>query len=168
MSLTTKISAHINARLIGTSDHGEPKDELSNLYNKEMATGTGSGLADKVFSDQRTLAASATESLDLAGGSLFDSLGAALTFVKVKAILIKAAVGNINDVLVGGAASNAFAGPFADASDIIGIKPGGVLLVAAPVAGWTVTAGTGDLLKIANSAGTTGVTYDITIIGTSA
>jgi hypothetical protein len=38
----------------------------------------------------------------------------------------------------------------------------------APVSGWAVIAGTGDILKFANSGGTTGVTYDIVIVGTSA
>jgi hypothetical protein len=34
--------------------------------------------------------------------------------------------------------------------------------------GWGVTAGTGDLLKVANSAGSTSVNYDIVVIGNSA
>jgi len=38
---------------------------------------------------------------------------------------------------------------------------------AADATTYAVTAGTGDLLKVANSAGGTSVTYDIVIIGSS-
>lgn len=54
----------------------------------------------------------------------------------------------------------------ANSSDIINIRPGGALILLAPDAtGYAVTAGTGDLLRIANSAGSTSVTYDIILIG---
>jgi hypothetical protein len=36
------------------------------------------------------------------------------------------------------------------------------------VSGWTVTAATGDLLKILNSSSGSSVVYDIVVIGTSA
>ena len=40
-----------------------------------------------------------------------------------------------------------------------------LLLVAPGAAGYAVTAGTGDILKVANSGAGTGVTYDIVIVG---
>jgi hypothetical protein len=47
------------------------------------------------------------------------------------------------------------------------VKPGGMLVMTAPDAtGLAVTAGTGDKLKLANSAGSTSVTYDVIILGT--
>ena len=53
-----------------------------------------------------------------------------------------------------------------DPTDKISVRPGGAFILIAPDAtGYAVTAATGDLLKIANSAGTTSVTYDIIIIG---
>lgn len=131
----------------------------------ELADGTGANQANAVFSDQRTLAASGTENLDLAGG-LTDVYGAALTFTRVKLLLVRAAAANVNDVLVGGAASNGFVTPFGDATDVVRVRPGGLLLLAsADATGFAVTAGTGDLLKMANSAGSTSVTYDIVIVG---
>jgi hypothetical protein len=51
------------------------------------------------------------------------------------------------------------------------VRPGGVLALftgAADANGYAVAAGATDFLRIANSGGTTGVTYDIWIIGTSA
>lgn len=167
MTLTTQIDVNVAAALASALDLANAESTLKQKYGFGLASGTGANQADKVFHDQRTLAASASEELDLAGG-LTDALGAALTFVKVKALIVKAAAGNTNDVVVGGAAANGFATPFADASDKVNVKPGGILALVAPGAGYTVTAGTGDLLKIANSAGGSGVTYDIIVIGTSA
>jgi hypothetical protein len=135
--------------------------------NWAFTDGTGANQAKAAFADVRTLAASANESLDLAGG-LTDAFGNAITFTKVKALIIEAAAGNTNDVLVGGAASNGFISLFGDATDVVKVKPGGAFAITAPDAnGLAVTAGTGDLLKIANSAGGSAVTYTITVIGTT-
>lgn len=131
----------------------------------DLAPGSGAGQISKVFHDQRTLAASATEDLDLAA-SLTDPLGATLTFAKVRLLLVYAAPGNTNLVNVGGASSNGFITPFGDATDVVKVRPGGLLLMTAPdLTGLAVTASTADLLKIANSGSGTGVTYDIVILG---
>lgn len=165
MGLTATVRASIAATLTGSNDMGTPTHEFIESFSLLMESGTGANQANNCFSDERTLAASATEELDLAGG-LTNGLGATLTFTAIKAILVIAATGNTNDVLLGGAAANAFTGPFQNSSDIVNIKPGGVALFLNPsAAGWAVTAGTGDLLKLANSAGSTGVTYRIVIIG---
>ena len=151
----------------GSNDLGTPKIDLAELVTVALTEGTGTGAADLMFADERTLAASSTENLDLAG-SLVDPLGATLTFAKVKTIIVIANSGNTNDVIVGGAASNAFTGPFQDATDKIAVRPGGFACFAHPGAGWTVTASTGDILKVANSSSGTPVTYRVIIIGTSA
>lgn len=167
MSLTTKITTRINATQESTNDFGTPNFPMAFNEVVTLANGTSSSQADLIFSDQRTLTASSTEDLDLAGG-LTDAFGNSLTFVKIKAILIKAASGNTNNVEVTPAAANGFTGPFADASDQLDIPPGGLVLLTAPVSGWTVTASTGDLLTITNSGAGTSVTYDVIIVGTSA
>jgi hypothetical protein len=166
MSLTTNILVGIAATLQGSNDLGTPVFPLSKKDETALANGTGSSQADLLFADQRTIAASDNEDLDLAG-SLTDPLGSTLTFAAVKAIYIKAAAGNTNDVQVSPASSNGFLGPFADASDQIDLPPGGALLLTAPADGWTVTGGTGDLLNVANSGAGTSVTYDIVVVGTS-
>lgn len=168
MSLTASLQAAIAYTQTSTAGPAELAAKNPGSSPVLLADGTGANQADLVYSGTRTLSASGSEELDLAGG-LEDAFGATLTFAKIKGILIKAASGNTNNVVVGGAASNAFQGPFGATNDTIAVKPGGQFLISAPnAAGWPVTAGTGDLLKIANSSGTTGVTYDIVIIGTSA
>ena len=161
-----RVSAKITGEVSVAADLGNPKKALNVSAILDLLTGVTAGKADLVFADTRTLTASSTESLDLAGG-LTDAFGAAITFVEVVAILIKPASGNTNNVLVGGAASNGFATPFGDASDVIKVTPKGFLMLVSDE-GYAVTAGTGDLLKIANSGSGSSVTFDIVIVGRSA
>jgi len=161
---SAQVSAVIKADLANVVDLGTVMNSVSWSPSYSFGDGTGADQAKIVFTDERTLAASANESLDLAGG-LTDAFGQAITFTKIKAIAIKAAAGNTNNVEVGGAASNAFL-LFKDATDVLPVRPGGMALIVAPdAAGIAVTAGTGDLLKVANSGGGTGVTYQIAILG---
>lgn len=140
-------------------------NDATDTSPREYADGTGNGQANKIYTSMaRSLAASANEELDLAG-VLLDPAGAALTFSAVKGIFVEAAAANTNDVVVGNAASNGFVGPFGGATHTIAVKPGGKLLIEAPNTGWTVTAGTGDKLKILNGAAGTSVAYDIKIWG---
>lgn len=166
MSLTSRITAQIEATHVGSLDLGSLTAKISAGVALSLSSGTGASQGDLVFSDERALSASGSENLDLAG-SLTDAFGATITFAKIKAIMVLADSGNTNDVVIGNAASNGFTGPFGGATHTVAVKPGGVALFAHPGTGWTVTAGTGDILKVLNSAGTTGVTYKIVILGTS-
>jgi hypothetical protein len=165
-TLTGQLHTEIIVSYTGSNDLGSPRFTLSqgNQAPIALANGTGSGQANLLFADQRTIAASSSENLDLAG-VLTDPFGNTLTFAAIKVIRICASSANTNNVLVGGAASNTFLGMFDDATDIIRVKPGGCFLWIAPQTGATVTASTGDILKIANSSSGTGVTYDVTILG---
>jgi hypothetical protein len=165
MSLTATLVSTVTAvKSSSAVDVGAAGYSISERQTVSLSNGTGASQATHVWADTRTLAASATENLDLAGG-LTDAFGATLTFTAIKAIRIRPASANTNNVVVGGAASNAFP-LFGDATDTIALKPGGLLMIVDPsAAGYAVTAGTGDILKIANSAAGTAVTYTIEIIG---
>lgn len=154
--------------LTGTPDLGEAMAQFLGFADTVLQNGTGDNQADKAFSNTRSLAASATEDLDLAGGTLIDPLGAPVTFAKIRAIIVKAAVGNTNNVVIGGAAANAFVGPLGAANNTVAVPPGGAYKVSSPKASWPVTPGTDDLLRIANSGAGTSVQYDLILIGTSA
>ncbi len=159
------IGAHFAATLVNALDLRNIEDKLVFNPNYSLTDGTGADQAKQGFLDTRTLTASANESLDLSG-TLTDSFGAVISFTKLKVLLIQADRGNANDVLVGGAASNGFISLFGDATDIIKVKPGGMVLLIAPDAnGYGVSAGTADLLKIANSAGGSSVIYTIGLLG---
>lgn len=144
-------------------DVGKVVYDIAYSFVQNYATGTGTAQANQVWTDTRTLSASATENLDLAA-ALTDAFGTTLTFTKVKAIMITAASGNTNGVQVTRPASNGVP-LFLAASDGIQLEAGDCFMFAGPV-GKTVTASTGDILTITNSAGSTSVTYTIEIIGT--
>jgi hypothetical protein len=124
MPLTSSFSAAVGFNQTSPQDLGTAAFPAAVRALAQLTSGTGAGQADLVFSDTRTLAASANESLDLAG-SLVGAFGATLTFVL-------AAAGQLD------------------------------------ATGYGVVAATGDLLKVANSGGTTGVNYTVIVIGTSA
>lgn len=167
MSLTSRLTVGVVAELVSALDLANANVPLDMQTVIRLATGTGADQADKIFHDRRTLAASATEDLDLAG-SLTDPLGAALTFARIKAVIVKASASNVNNVNVTRPASNGVP-LFLAAGDGIPVRPGGIFAWIAPDAtAVAVTAGTGDLLTFTNSAGSTSVTYDVVLIGASA
>jgi hypothetical protein len=167
MALASEIHAQIKLRQTSAPDLGQAAADLSAGLAVKLASGFAAGQADRAWTDERTLAASASENLDLAG-VLADVFGAGLTFAKVKALLVAADADNVADIVIGGAASNAFVGPFGDASDTVAVKPGGAVLFADAKTGWTVTAGTGDQLKVLNGSGAAAASYKIVVLGTSA
>jgi hypothetical protein len=169
MALTSSFKVTANAALSSALDLGTVSAPFALTSSVALATGTGAGQADKVFADTRTLAASATEDLDLAG-VLTDAFGAAITFARIKAVIITADADNTNSVQVTRPASNGVP-LFMAAGDGIALRPGGVfawVAGSADATGVAVTAGTGDLLTITNSAGSTGVDYSVMIVGASA
>jgi hypothetical protein len=166
--LTANLTAKLAGTLTGTPDLGAASYAFNLGKAIALATGTGADQADLIWTDTRTIAASGTDDLDLAG-SLTGMLGGTLTFARIRAIYVAAAVANTNNVVIGAAASNQFVGPFGASTHTAMVKPGGVFLAAnRDTTGWAVTASTADLLRIANSGSGTGVTYDIAILGCSA
>ncbi len=170
-TLEGKIQNQIRLTFDAGSELGTTTDDVlgsTNYFSWTVANGTGANQADLVFRDQRTLALSTSENLDLAG-SLTDAYGTTITFARIKMIYVKAASDNGGNIVVGGAAANTFVGFFANSSDKINLTAGQMLQVTAPDAtGWAVTAGTADILKVENDDGSDTGTYDIVIVGASA
>lgn len=131
----------------------------------QFSNGVGANQANVIWSDRRTLTASTTEDLDFAAGGLVDALGVAVAPAKIRAVFISSSSLNVQNItLFGDAASIPFLGT---AATTVTLKPGGIYLQVAPdVGGIAVTAGTGDIIQVANGAGVS-VTYDIIVLGTS-
>lgn len=168
MSLSTPILRMlISSTLTGTAGLATASVPIVEQVDRPLTTGTGANQADKIYSVEATLAASATHDRDLAG-SLTDALGAALTFVRIKVVYVKADSANTNSVQVTRPAANGVP-LFMAAGDGIALRPGAAFMwMCADATGVAVTAGTGDLLTFTNSAAGTGVTYRLVIIGASA
>ncbi|MFF8656822.1 hypothetical protein [Streptomyces huasconensis] len=169
MALSSALSMAATISQTKALDLTTVADPLQFRRAVNLTDGTTAGKADKVFHDRRTLAASATEDLDLAG-ALLDAFGAAITFVRVKGLFISAAAANQNNLVVGNATSNGWA-TLLNATGTLTLRPGasvGAMAGQADPTAYVVTAGTGDVLKVANSGAGSAVTYDIVIVGASA
>lgn len=158
------IAVNLRATLSGSNDLGTPRAPALVEFLQNFSPGTDAiTKANIMFADTRTLAASGTENLDVSG-ALTDALGATVTAAEVVAIWIEASSANTNNVVVFGAASNAFNGPLSGTTPKITLQPGnGCLLVCKQ--GWGVTAGTGDIILVSNSGSGTGVDYTIVLVG---
>lgn len=166
-TLKTIITAEISTIFKNLLDLSSPTDTLLKKLRFELTNGTAANMADLCFHDQRSLAASATEDLDLSG-TLAGPFGASQVFVELRGILVLAAASNTNNVNVIRPAANGVP-LFLAAGDGVPVGPGGVFLWACPADGKVaIAAGTGDLLTFTNSAGSTTVTYDVVLIGVSA
>lgn len=167
-TLTTNMTARLTWNFKEALDLSNVIDSSYVEYNVDMATGTGASTADKVWHDSRTLTTGTADNLDV--NALTNSIyGNTVTsiFVKLRAlIIVNTATTSGYDLTVGNG-TNPWIGPFGSGAHTIAVPANGVLLLTNPVAGWTITNATGDVLKINNgSAGS--ITYKIALIGTSA
>ena len=165
---TVALSIAATANSVTPPSFNKIQGALTYAKSLGFSTGAGASQMDRLFAAQRTIAASGTDDLDLTGTALQDILNQNLALVRVKLIAVYAASANANNVVIGNAAANQFVGPFGAAAHTIALPPGGAFLAVSPTAaGWAVTAGTGDLFRIANGGAGTSVTYDILIGGSS-
>lgn len=165
MTLKASVQTNVGSSLSGSATVGSNKHDISKVILNKFAEGVAVNQAEEVYAAAAQLAASAVDSLDLAGG-VSNSLGDVLTLTSVKALIIEAASTNQGTISVGGNASP-FASFFGDPADTLVLKPGGsVVLVAPDAAGYAVTPTTADVLDITNNDGVNVANYTITVIGT--
>lgn len=137
---------------------------LGDLQTTRLANGTGSGQADKYFAEKDTaLAASTAVDRDFAG-SLVDTEGATITFVKVKLLMFYNS--GTTSMTIKGKAANIFA-LFTGSTDALTVGAGSCLFFFNPV-GITVAAGSTDQVTITNSSGSTAAAFSLIVGGTSA
>ena len=168
MALTASLRVALDFSQTGTADFGPPRfqGKLEKLLS--LANGTGVGQADILFVDERTVASASNDDLDLAG-VLASAFGQTITAVEVVAVvlfnspLLASDPANTTSLTLGGGTNPVPA----ISSGAIG--PNGMVLLADHDAGGlaTVTPATGDILRVANSAGAA-AKYCIGIVGRSA
>lgn len=166
MALGLSGSFVIDVRAVGKYQSANALDpalvSLAEAFTHTFTGGTGVNQANRLYYDQRTLV-STSEDLDFSGG-VTDEYGNTITLAEIKAIIIRnrsttsgqhvTVGGDANAILIGGAASH---------TQIIG--PSGIYVLTSPIDGITVTATTGDILKVATDAT---ITYDIIVLGSTA
>ena len=170
MTLQATLTAKIVASQTGDNAFA---DKFTPAIEKvqSLTDGTTANKADLMYVDERTVASATNDDIDLSG-SLTDAFGVTITAAEIVAVLIIngpiSGAANTTDLTIG-AGTNPFIG-FLGAGDTIGpIKPAGMFMIGAGDADGVgaVTAGTGDILRIANSSGAS-ATYQIAIIARSA
>lgn len=165
MPLSARVQSNVYGKLTTTPGMGALSWEGQRGNTRDIADGSGANQATKVFSSLRQLASAASENIDFSG-SLTGPDGSSAVFTAIKALYIKAKETNVNDVVIGGATTNAWVGPFGAATHTLALKPGEELLITNfSAAGWAVTAGTGDLLKVLNGGSGSVVDYEIVAFG---
>lgn len=166
MPLAANLNAVVQISYTGSRQLEQQASGIDTSFPIFLRDGAGAtaNAASVMWSDRRTLASGASESLDLNGTALIDGLGAAVALARIKGIIIRAAVGNTTDLTIGNVA-NGISTIFGAATQTLVLQPGELLIKMTPsAAGYLVTAGTADLLRIVNAAGAS-ATYDIIIIG---
>jgi len=145
-------------------DLGDKQFNLVKGFMKQFTDGTGGNQVQKLYADILTTVQSVNTDLDLNPGPT-GAFGAVL-FNTLKGILVLADDLNPGDLTVGNV-TNGIVGPFGAATNSIKVPPGGAFVSLNPSAtGWTVTAGTADLLRIASAATVGNYTSNIILLGT--
>jgi hypothetical protein len=164
-TVTSKVLLSLSALLQNSAGLASAQANIDSVgVNVSLASGVGATQADRVYSE-RDKSISVSTDIDLSG-SLVDALGAAVVFARVRALLVIADANNAGNVIVGGDANAVLLG-FGAAASTLAVRPGGILFLYAPDAtGHVVTAGTGDILQFAPSAGT--VVFSYAVLGCSA
>ncbi len=169
MGLSAKVILQLVARHDNALDLAAAIADLNHTKTFAFANGTGANQADRIFHDNRTLAAAGTENHDLAGGLPDPLTNAAITFGRIRALIVYGDPANTHNVVLGNSGANAWLGPFGAAAHTAHVQPGGQAVFVTPgTTAWPVTAGTGDILTVTNSGGVSLVRYDMILLGASA
>lgn len=127
-------------------------------------SGSGAGQCNKIYSDSFSVAQSVNTDLDLAG-SLTGVYGT-VVFTAIKGIMVVAGTNTGLGNLVIGNVTNGIVAPFGAATHSIAVAPGGFFMTANPsAAGFAITGGTADLLRIATAATAGTYTFDVVVWG---
>lgn len=173
MTVTADFKATLTVNQSGANAFsGGPHWSAMLTIAQAFTDGTTAGKADIAYVAERSVNTASNDDIDLAG-VLTDALGSTITAAELVMLIIwnkqKDGTANTTDLTIGNG-SNPVVGFLGGTTPTIGpIKPGGFLILgAADAAGiGAVTAGTGDILRVANGSGATNK-YQIAVLARSA
>lgn len=157
------------------------KDINTFLAERNYTNGSGNNQADELWHDRRSVSPSTTADLLDLHGTLLNGFGDTVDFKAIKEFWIwnrgvEDPTGTFTptdgeDLLIGGAAANPWTSWInGGATDKVRIRSGGLLHLSAPMDGFGVGAGDGDILQVAwdGSVASGGdIGYDILLAGVS-
>lgn len=171
------VDATLNVSLVANSTKASvagqfPHDPAQLIKQYILTNGTGAGQSDVTYFAERTIGASSNDDLDLTG-SLVDNLGRTVTQARIKGLIVFAGptsgTANTNNVVLGAAAANQWA-TLLNTTGTVQVRPGGLFMAwtgNTDSTGYLITAGTGDIFRVANGGAGTSVTYQIFVFGCS-
>lgn len=167
-TLNASLSVAFSATHLGDNPLTPQVHAPSIARTHDFANGVLAKQADILYATELTIAGGAFTDIDL-NGSLTNAASVAVNALKVASIVVMADPTNTTVVTVGGAAANAFVGPFGAATHTIKLSANAQFAISDDsLAGLgSVTAGTADLLRIANAAGAS-AKVRVAIVGRSA
>lgn len=140
------------------------------LYQKDFTDGTGTNQAQDMFHSRRSVNSNEEDNLDL-NGVLTDVFGNTLTFATIREIaFVNNATSSGEDIVIGGPTGPSAGALLTDLFDgdnesRFKVKSGGMVMFVAPIAGYTVTGGSADIIRVFN-IGTGPISYDVIVKGT--
>lgn len=164
---TAQLIVKFTASQSGANDLGTPSFVPTLSKTLAYTNGTAADKADLLFMDERSVNSASNDDIDLAG-VLADVYGSTITAAEIVGMIISSAAANTTTLTIG-AGSNPWITWLAATGDGIKVPPGGVFCLFGKdaTALGAVTAGTGDILRVANGSGAA-ATYEIAILGRSA
>lgn len=168
-SLGVNITTGISGRITNTNVAGSVGEDINATTLLQLLGGTGGGQMDTAYVAQRTVAASAVDTLAL-NGVLLDAFGNTVNLLHAKAILIVAAAANPGDLTFAPGGTNPANLGFAGTTPSWAISPGEAFLStkgSASAVGWAIVASTGMNIKLTAAAAAGNYVYTIYVLGTS-
>lgn len=169
MAVRAEMLARMKVNVSGVGDFpGSQIDQIQSLV--QLTDGTGEGQANIAWLDERTVASASNDDIDLAG-VLTDAFGVTVAAAEIAGLIIvnrprlDTAAANTTNLTVG-VGTNPVTGYLGGTTPTLGpIRPGNFVMFGGPNVGGfgTVTAGTGDILRVANSSGAS-ATYQIGLL----
>lgn len=154
MATTVRVKMEIEIVESYTGDLGNPGKVHRVSKDLLFSNGNGTSQFNKAYSD----IASTTLTYDVAAG-VTDAQGAAITMAKLGMLFAENRSSTSGDIMRLGGDANSVP-VFGAAAQYLTLGPQGFALIVNPVDGWTVTAGTGDIVTATHSTGT----YDHAVI----
>lgn len=158
---TCQITLSVNTKYRQALDLGNADDILNFSRTETWTNGNGNAQANRVFHDTRTVASASNDDLDLVGSALTDALGQDVSWTKLKGIYIN----NLSGEDLKLESSTSPTGLFGASGDFINIPPYSMFLLTNAIAGWALTGGSADVLRIANYNSTAAANYEIVLLG---
>lgn len=160
--MTTKIAVTLSADYrVTDATFGDTSKALLKPIIDALASGNQTDQANRAYPFTGATSTGGV-TFDLSG-SLTDAFGNTLSLTSVQCIIIRNLSTTVGEDLIVGNGANPFATFVGASVQSFTIKEDGFIILWAPKTGYTVTAGTGDILKIASAAGTP--SYELIVIG---